>query len=1461
MKKITSALVGVLLTLSMYSQTWTPLNSGTTADLISISFVNDNTGWAAGYGGTIIKTTDGTTFTNQTSGTTVNLYTICFVDANNGVVVGDGSTILRTTNGGTTWSSVNSPIIASFRNVWFLNSSIGFITGGSAGSSAVLKTIDGGASWSILNTGLPNVCYNICFANTSVGWAGDYNGNIVKTTDGGNTWSFQTSGLSTSIIALSCINATTVEAGSMNGSVIRTVNGGTTWTPVTTGTTDWFADIQFISSSIGYDVGGNVGGSGDGRIYKTTDGGLTWNAVYTVSGKLQHGLSLSGNSGYACGNGGTIEKITGIGFAITTSGSNPLCHGDQNGIAAAAIIVGVPPYTYSWNSSPVQSSSIARNLGAGSYTVTVTDSLGNIATGTVTLTDPTLLSFTTSTANPMCWGANTGVINATAAGGTGALQYSDDGGTTWQSSNIFNNLAANTYQVAVKDANNCVAASQSVTITQPNLLISFTSTSTNELCHGGSNASITVNATGGTGTLSYSDNNGSTFQSANLFSGLTAGTYPVIVKDGNGCQAPSQSVTINQPSAITTSQSHTNVNCYSGSDGSASITASGGTGILTYNWLPMGGTNNAAINLPMGTYTITVTDSNSCTASVNVIITQPAAALSFTNTSVNILCSGNNTGSITIAASGGTGAVQYSIDNGNTFQLSNIFNNLAAATYQLVVKDANNCVALSQSVTITQPTTLPSFTYTSLNELCHNINTGNITVNATGGTGAFLYSDNNGSTYHSSNQFNGLAAGIYPVLVKDANGCVTPVQNVSITQPSAITTSIAQTNVSCYAGNNGRATITARGGTGILTYNWLPAGGTDSTASNLSIGTYSVTVTDNNGCTASGSVTITQPLAAITISTPSVTNTICGSNIGQVTVTVNGGTGAYTYLWSDGATTPNDLNIPAGNYSLTVTDANGCTATSAVATVGTNHPTLAFSAIATTGTAPFFAGFTNGTPNMANYNFTWYWGDATSTASNSANVTHTFTYAGFYDVSLVAINIANGCADTLKKVGYIFVSGTGCSQTAIISPNTNYAGCAGDTLVLTASTNAASNFYYQWNSNSIPIGGAQGITLKVTQAGYYSVTVVQGGCPVTSGVVSATFNTVPPTPQITTTGSILPCVGGSVTLTASTVTGGNYLWNTGATTQSITVSTAGTYSVTEKYGTSSCSNTSAPYYLGTSLPGVPVCMVTVDPTSTHNIVVWEKTGVTPSVDSFRVYREVMTNVYSNVGSVSNDSLSEFHDYGANPNVTSFKYKLAAIDTCGSISALSDYHNTIHLKYLGNGNLQWTLYQIENAANPVSFYVVNRDDNNTGNYLPISTTIPGGNSTYTDINYSSYPNASYRVDVNWSISCTPTRSVLTTTHSNVIHPGGITTYVSQAASANSIAIYPNPSAGVFEISINDNANKKTIINVFNYLGEVIYSEETVQNKTSIDLSGNANGIYFAEIITDKGRITKKVVVEK
>jgi hypothetical protein len=278
-------------------------------------------------------------------------------------------------------------------------------------------------------------------------------------------------------------------------------------------------------------------------------------------------------------------------------------------------------------------------------------------------------------------------------------------------------------------------------------------------------------------------------------------------------------------------------------------------------------------------------------------------------------------------------------------------------------------------------------------------------------------------------------------------------------------------------------------------------------------------------------------------------------------------------------------------------------------------------------------------------------------------------------------------------------------------------------------------------------------------------------------------------------------------------------------------------------------------------PGVDICLVTVNDSSTHNIILWEKPA-TSLIDSFFIYRETTTNVYTKIGAVPYDSLSEYHDLdtNANPNSTSFRYKLSVLDTCGAESALSKYHNTIHLQNLGSGNFQWTFYRIEGTPNPVISFNMNRDNLGNGNFSPIGL-IPGTNATFTDINHSSFPDAEYVIDVDWNISCTPIRATINTTRSNIKRKNQIDTLLITGIDntlLNEIAVYPNPADDVLNIELPEQLKIKQM-QLINSLGQIVWSQKPESNLMTIDVAALPKGIYLLAVETENGILKKKIVV--
>ena len=440
---------------------------------------------------------------------------------------------------------------------------------------------------------------------------------------------------------------------------------------------------------------------------------------------------------------------------------------------------------------------------------------------------------------------------------------------------------------------------------------------TNVSCFGGNNGTATVSATGGNG-FTYDWTPGSPIGDGTAtVAGLTAGNWTVTVT--NSCGISNSTVfTITQPaSALSATQSQTNVSCNSGSNGSASVVASGGTAPYTYSWSPSGGSAATASNLAAGNYTVTITDVNGCTLQKAFTITQPVL-LSATQSQTNVSCNSGSNGSASVVAAGGTAPYTYSWSpsGGSAATASN----LAAGNYTVTVTDANGC-ALQKNFTITQPVLL-SATQSQTNVSCNSGSNGSASVVAAGGTAPYTYSwsPSGGSAATASN----LAAGNYTVTITDANSCALQ-KNFTITQPILLSATQSQANISCNGGNNGSASVVASGGTAPYTYSWSPSGGSAATASNLSAGNYTATITDANGCALQKNFTITQ--LVLLSATQSQNNVSCnGGNNGSATVAASGGAAPYTYSWSpSGGNAATASNLATGNYIVTITDANGCT--------------------------------------------------------------------------------------------------------------------------------------------------------------------------------------------------------------------------------------------------------------------------------------------------------------------------------------------------------------------------------------------------------------------------------------------------------------------------------------------------------------------------------------------------------
>jgi hypothetical protein len=606
---------------------------------------------------------------------------------------------------------------------------------------------------------------------------------------------------------------------------------------------------------------------------------------------------------------------------LSETHTNISCNGLSDGAINLSVSGGKAPFTYLWSTGATTQD--ISGLVAGSYTVTVTGANGCKASKTITITQPALVVLSTQKVNILCNGENNGSITASATGGLAPYMFSINAGV-FASTNVFSNLAAGSYTIHVKDANGCEKTTV-VTITQPTLVVLSTQ-KINILCNGENNGSITASATGGTAPYMFSINAGA-FASTNVFSNLAAGSYTIHVKDANGCEKTTV-VTITQPTLVVLSTQKINILCNGENNGSITASATGGTAPYMFS-INAGAfsSTNVFSNLAAGSYTIHVKDANGCEKTVVVTITQPNLLVIVCPLKTDVLCYGGNNGSITVSASGGTAPYMFSI-NAGAFSSTNVFSNLAAGSYTIHVKDANNCEK-SIVVIINQPSLVVLSTQ-NVNVLCNGGNNGSITASATGGLAPYMFSINAGA-FASTNVFSNLAAGSYTIHVKDANGCEKTTV-VEITQPTLVVLNTQKVNILCNGENNGSITASATGGTAPYMFS-INAGAFSSTNvfSNLAAGSYTIHVKDANGCEKTTVVTITQPTLVV-LSTQKI-NILCyGENNGSITASATGGTAPYLFSINAGAFSSINVfsNLAAGSYTIHVKDANGCEKTTVV---------------------------------------------------------------------------------------------------------------------------------------------------------------------------------------------------------------------------------------------------------------------------------------------------------------------------------------------------------------------------------------------------------------------------------------------------------------------------------------------------------------------------------------------------
>ena len=582
---------------------------------------------------------------------------------------------------------------------------------------------------------------------------------------------------------------------------------------------------------------------------------------------------------------------------VTLSGVSPTCNGWTNGSVGAMASNGTPPYLYSWNGGPFIGNNTLVAVGAGTYNVVVTDANNQTGTGSFTLTEPDALDVNV-TATGMCLGA--GTATAAATGGTGGYTYAWDNGASGAS---VSGLNAGVHCVTVTDANGC----QKVGCVKIFNALTIDMVVQGLACFNFCDASVTANVMGGQPPYTYTWNNGAT---GGVNENLGPGTYDVTVTDQQGCTITG-SATVGNPNPINIDVTVDNPPCASGGTGTATATASGGTAPYTFVW-SNGAIGPTVTGLAVGTYGLTVTDFLGCTGETTVMIMEEAGIdLSVLSTASTGCGAADGTASVII--SGGTAPYNILWSNGST---ASDVAGLAPGNYTVMVTDANGCGANS-SVTVEGAVAI-DLNITGVNAGCAANGSANAMVTPGTGTPPFQYNWSNGAT---TAIINNITSGTYSVTVTDAEGC-TATDQITVSGSSNISVSTTTSNTSCFNVSDGSATATVIGASGQIFYMWSNGGSTQ-TISGLAAGTYFVTVVDNaSGCTATTNAFVGQPTEV----EASATGVAAGCETpGSAEASASGGTAPYTFAWSNGDTGQSIDGLAAGTYTVTATDANGCT--------------------------------------------------------------------------------------------------------------------------------------------------------------------------------------------------------------------------------------------------------------------------------------------------------------------------------------------------------------------------------------------------------------------------------------------------------------------------------------------------------------------------------------------------------
>jgi len=673
-------------------------------------------------------------------------------------------------------------------------------------------------------------------------------------------------------------------------------------------------------------------------------------------------------------------------------------------------------------------------------------------------------------------------------------------------------------------------------------------TQTDVLCFGGNTgaANVTIGSTAYdvATPFTYSWTNGQTVED---ISSLTAGDYELSVYDAHGCQLFT-GVTITEPAqALTISALVVDKSCNGGvNNGAIDITVVGGTGAYTYTW-STGASSQDVSGLGTGTYTVTVTDANSCSTSSSFTINEPLV-LGQTAAITDVKCNAGSDGAINVNAFGGILPYSYSWSSG---QVTEDLTGVIAGSYTLTITDGNLCNS-SQLYTINQPASPLALSVTGTDVSCKGGSNGAINLTTNGGTLPYSYQWSSSAGVvlpYTTEDLSGLVSGTYSVNVTDSKGCLAQTNQI-INQPLiGLSTNPVLVNINCFGQATGSIDPGIYGGTPGYTYSWSN-GATSSSLSAILANTYVLNVTDFNGCLATFDYTLTQPSAPLALSLVGEDVKCFGENTGSIQSILTGGTSPYNYLWSNGATTSTISGLTSGTYSLTITDAKGCTISSSEIINQPAAPLALSSAITAVACYGNSTGAIDLTVTGGTMPYNYQWSTSNSFVLNTLLQDISGQSADSYTV---LVTDGNDCQSTL--ISTITQPNAPLEQSALINDVNCFA--QNDGAIDLTVTGGTSPYTYSWSNGSLSQD------LNAIVSGVYTVTVTDFN--LCTSTASYTVNQ----PNAPLSASLNPtdvlCNGEATGAVVSTVSGGtlpySYSWSNGMTSPNLTLINAGVYTL------------------------------------------------------------------------------------------------------------------------------------------------------------------------------------------------------------------------------------------------------------------------------------------------------------